>query len=259
MPIIFDVSNIFRLYFQRPSDDVVEFPNLAPPYALYWMEAKAPAWAQVNKERKNWPWADEWACLFEAHEISNHVNIKWAIAAYLINSQFNGANAIRVRYYLDKDGRRYFDNNGNCHIYELGPDIVARLGEKLARQYVYQFTAPFLWATCFLHCKNIEAKDVVPAKKLSDIWEKQSGRPLVKYKTLVISPHFRNRPGATSGLGVRMNPLHICRGHFKQFDDRPLFGKYRGLFWWESQIRGNKKQGVVLKDYKIREKDETEA
>ncbi len=39
---------------------------------------------------------------------------------------------------------------------------------------------------------------------------------------------------------------------FKDFSKgKGLFGKYKDVFWWDSQVRGRVDQGVVLKDYAI--------
>jgi len=47
-------------------------------------------------------------------------------------------------------------------------------------------------------------------------------------------------------------PLHITRGHFKDYrDGKGLFGKYQGLFWWDQHVRGDPDNGVVLKDYHV--------
>ena len=46
--------------------------------------------------------------------------------------------------------------------------------------------------------------------------------------------------------------LHICRGHFVTYTPKhPLFGKYVGTFWKPDHVRGNAKNGIVLKDYKV--------
>jgi hypothetical protein len=50
----------------------------------------------------------------------------------------------------------------------------------------------------------------------------------------------------------RENSFHFCRGHFKTYtEEKPLFGKYVGDFWWDAHARGSIKKGLVTKDYKI--------
>ena len=47
--------------------------------------------------------------------------------------------------------------------------------------------------------------------------------------------------------------LHLCRGHFKTYtEENPLFGRIVGRIWWQPHIRGNKDQGLILKDYHVK-------
>jgi hypothetical protein len=42
------------------------------------------------------------------------------------------------------------------------------------------------------------------------------------------------------------------RGHFKQYTaERPLFGRFTGLYWWQPHLAGKAKDRVVVKDYRI--------
>jgi len=44
----------------------------------------------------------------------------------------------------------------------------------------------------------------------------------------------------------------LFRGHFKTYTkDKPLFGKLVGKYWFKPHARGNKKKGVVVKDYSL--------
>ena len=46
--------------------------------------------------------------------------------------------------------------------------------------------------------------------------------------------------------------MHICRGHFKDFrEGTGLFGKLKGMYWWNQQLRGAPEFGVCDKDYQI--------
>lgn len=38
----------------------------------------------------------------------------------------------------------------------------------------------------------------------------------------------------------------------KNFDDKPLFGKLKGTYWWNPHVRGTEESGVVEKDYRIK-------
>jgi hypothetical protein len=265
VPIVFEASNIFRLYFHRSSDETIEFPNLAPPYPLYFMEAQAPPRMFVEGRWINWEGSGEWGVLFRARDARKSIppddgvcqyitephRVRWLMDAGLyFLREGNPALYSITQYALDEHGIRLEIGPGQYYKTTLGFQAPQEMGYPLIESAL-MFLSPFEWATCFLHCKNIEAADVTPNRKQSDSFQKTSGRPLVQYKTLSIAPGWRKIVGGR-GETCGIHPaLHICRGHFKKFDDKPLFGKYTGLFWWESQVRGNKKHGIVLKDYKI--------
>ena len=78
-------------------------------------------------------------------------------------------------------------------------------------------------------------------------------KPLLSYHVLTVnglssSPASRaTTSSASSGIS---NRLHLCRGHFKRYtEDKPLFGRYTGLYWWQPHIRGADRSGAVIKDY----------
>jgi hypothetical protein len=47
-------------------------------------------------------------------------------------------------------------------------------------------------------------------------------------------------------------PLHFVRGHLKDYSVTGLFGWHKGIYWWDSQVRGEARMGVVDKDYRLR-------
>ena len=113
-------------------------------------------------------------------------------------------------------------------------------------------TIPALMAVAFSHCRNVRRVAVSPDKRLDRARVRRGKRPFVRFTTLVIDPMrevLRTEGGAEiRGLAAA---LHICRGHFKTYDERPLFGRLRGTFWWGDHVRGNAAEGVVAKDYAV--------
>jgi hypothetical protein len=58
--------------------------------------------------------------------------------------------------------------------------------------------------------------------------------------------------GDSDSVGVQ-KAMHICRGHFKNYTEgKGLFGKYHGMYWVDSHVKGNKDFGTVNKDYNIK-------
>ncbi|MHB8136639.1 MAG: hypothetical protein ACYDH1_20700 [Anaerolineaceae bacterium] len=114
-------------------------------------------------------------------------------------------------------------------------------------------------ALMLLNCKNIVSEDNLPPEKLNKKRNKNGKQELFTYKTLklVLPTESKNngKEYLPSGAKVR---IHLCRGHFKNYTkESPLFGRYTGLYWWEPHIRGDKNEGIVIKDYKITTTSET--
>jgi len=109
-----------------------------------------------------------------------------------------------------------------------------------------------LFTLCFLHCKNVELKKIVPSEKQQQKRMKEGKHEFLTYHTLAIEPMKKilKSEGNIHSEGIK-KALHICRGHFKDFSKGSgLFGKYKGLYWWEQSLRGTQPR-IVLKDYKI--------
>ena len=123
-----------------------------------------------------------------------------------------------------------------------------------SHQLLLRPLAVALLTISLMHCKNVDAVDIDPPAKLSKKFRREHGTPLTRYRVLNIDPMRRvlSRDGHAESEGLR-HALHICRGHFKVFTDTtPLFGKHTGTYWWAEQLRGDRRQGVVLKDYRIK-------
>jgi hypothetical protein len=109
-----------------------------------------------------------------------------------------------------------------------------------------------------LNCKNIKYKKKHPDKKLNKKRMSKKHIPLFVYHTLEFEPleviiYKADKKIDNTKVDRR---VHLCKGHFKTYTkDNPLFGKYIGLYWWQPHVRGNIKKGVVVKDYKLRERE----
>lgn len=104
-----------------------------------------------------------------------------------------------------------------------------------------------------LSCKNIELETNYPSGALNKKRRKKNKVEIFSYYTLKLKPFSPKRQSKKAEHQSEWsNRIHLCRGHFKKFsEEKPLFGKYTGMFWWQPQVRGDKKQGVVQKDYQV--------
>jgi len=106
-----------------------------------------------------------------------------------------------------------------------------------------------------LHCKNVNLQPVEPPEKLNKKRLKNGKVPKFRYHTLTVDLNKSQQRATTGGPteNVGMMPVHLCRGHFKEYTaEKPLLGKFVGRYWWQDHLRGDKKQGVVLKDYDLK-------
>lgn len=108
-------------------------------------------------------------------------------------------------------------------------------------------------AISFMHCKNVIQHTVDPPPKLSKRHKERHGRPLFSYRVLEIEPmkQVLRSEGHSEEIGLA-KALHICRGHFKDYRERGLFGKNKGLYWWDQYARGSIEMGVAAKDYAVK-------
>lgn len=100
-------------------------------------------------------------------------------------------------------------------------------------------------ALCAMQCVNITATECVPPKKLQKARQKRGKQPLFSYWTLDIDiPRFNHNTNDLGGTH-RSPRLHLRRGHIRQLAS----GNY---CWVQPHVVGNKKLGVVHKDYSVK-------
>jgi hypothetical protein len=121
------------------------------------------------------------------------------------------------------------------------------------------------WVTTFaasldtllmLGCKNVDLspREFDEPKQARIAAKRHGGKPDdYRYHVLTVRP-AGSKPG-TPGQDIGIMPRHVCRGHFAEygpeFNKGLLFGKYAGRFYVPPHLKGDKKNGVVEKDYQI--------
>lgn len=106
-----------------------------------------------------------------------------------------------------------------------------------------------------LGCKNVDlASHENDPKQVGRAVKRHGGNPeSYRYHTLVVRPVGSRSNSPAQEIGTM--PRHVCRGHFAeygpQFGKGLLFGKYAGRFFIPPCVKGDKKNGVVEKDYEI--------
>lgn len=123
-----------------------------------------------------------------------------------------------------------------------------------------QTTNACMWIALYflrlIHAKNIFNQPHSPSAAMNRKRARRGDAVAEKYYTLVFSaPGAVVKKDQETGEylhGVR--PFHICRGHIQHVEEsRPLFGRKGcfGDFWIPAHARGDRKNGVVMKDYRV--------
>lgn len=246
-----NVNAYFSQYYIKGETNWQEdFPLLTPPFEDYFMEyRRAPFEIVDGKQRSTdaYPECIGWHFLAQRED-----NKWWSVDAMSFWEESKGdiICAGNVLYDVDHEGK-IWNVKAKAHLSEKAK---ATLKTESGDDYTFLAAAlmPTCLATTFMHCKNVELVDNTPHAKLSRHHERKSGHALVRYHTLNIHPMQKvlHSEGNIEHTGLK-KALHICRGHFKTFEDRPLFGRVTGTFWWGAQVRGNAQAGVVDKDYVV--------
>ncbi len=103
-----------------------------------------------------------------------------------------------------------------------------------------------------LSCKNIQSEIIKAPDVLNKKRIRNGKQPIFDYHVLNVVVPSKKRGCANKSAPLSHNRVHLCRGHFKEYtQDHPLFGKYTGLYWWQPHVRGQNKDGIVMKDYNV--------
>ena len=171
---------------------------------------------------------------------------------YTDNTQVWNICPVRLVSYENEDWGYGFES--------IFPSMDDVFGEERIDHYIQEMKDEMNVAmvmTDIINCQNVITKDVLPPEKLNQKRIRKGKLPLYSYKILEVvkgKPKTKNAGTVPwdykSPDAVR---FHLCRGHFKTFtEERPLFGKYSGTFWWNPQSRGDRSKGVVEKDYSVK-------
>ena len=144
------------------------------------------------------------------------------------------------------------DNEGLVVYYPL-VDIPA---DKL-KQYIVEETINLRMIqdlAQLLSCKNITT-DVIKAPIALNKKRCRGGKkPVYDYHILKVHvPNKTSRHGHAPQDPLNHVRVHLCRGHIKTYTiEKPLFGHLVGDYWWQPHVRGQNRDGVVMKDYNIK-------
>lgn len=250
-------QNVYEYFANEKRDwGADSFPNVAPPFDNMFIE-----WKHSGDKKYSF---GAWVVSFDAdeHDFSTFpepfnqmkpIDPKW-VCNYIF---FSMADDKIAKIDQNEDAYHYahwimaVDSQGNiCNQRETqGKCAMFRYPEGASDMLWWAINIPLLTIS-FMHCKNVTLVEKAPPKGAG---KRNRYGPRIRYHVLEIEPMKKilKSEGQSEKTGLKL-ALHICRGHFKDFSKgKGLFGRHKGMFWWDSQVRGNVSQGVVDKDYSI--------
>jgi hypothetical protein len=330
---IIDASNVASFYYSgsRRSDwsSPLDFPNVAPPFPLFWIEMRCPKVLTSSEASDKTPvrLPFGFGCLVEAYQgraarktmqeaapwfsspegkedliESFATTLKLSIEAkerrYGTLSLWEHLTVEEKPYYMltrmykDSEQRKqvlanFPDDGWTCVIdvlveeqkgvvfgplgccvlvmggageamhlsraglhFKQAPDCLMSSFEDV--HFIEAVMNPVMLTISFMHCRNVVMRRNEPAAGRKKRSLASYGVEPVRYHTLEIQAmrDVLRREGGMMTVGLP-RALHICRGHFKTYQDQGLFGKHRGTFWVPMHLRGTAEEGIVKKEYRV--------
>jgi len=158
---------------------------------------------------------------------------------------------------LDEDGRDGYGYEKNDLLDFSKIDIPFNdkdIIRKYAARGMGSITGISNFCLMLLNCKNITTETIQPPEKLNIKRRKNNKQELFEYHVLNVV-----LPSKKQGYREKTDPnyhvrVHLCRGHFKEYtQEHPLFGSLTGRYWWQPHVRGQNHDGIVMKDYEVKQ------
>jgi len=266
-PVIVAIDNVSD-YFHIGTDKEFwdlryDFPNIAPPWPNAWYEYTAPPYllsavhGRVDRDPDD-PTRYGTHVLSVKRTDDDGTFQGWECMAYYIAEYHNDLYAVPWRsvWKVTPDGQ--MDMTLPHPDGQPGPALIHKkidltTPDEAVQAMTPQLMYPMWLANSFAHCKNVESERVTPPRKLAAKHAKR-GRPLHDFHVLKIEPMVRRveASGAMAPAGERTQQgLHIRRGEFRDYRERGLFGRHKGVFWFDAHVRGSGPRKVD-KTYDVR-------
>lgn len=187
------------------------------------------------------------ACFFTKKEV-NLSTYKWGLN-FLLVAKFQGSKSpIAV-------GEGYLHVNSKGYIKEQNFTLFSAMGSLDLGPRPQDLVEPFVLGLAFIGTKNTKIINVDSPTPKNPYTNKGKRLKQIKYFILDIKP-FETKVKINKNISLfstkdSIQPLHWRRGHFKNYLENGLFGKYKGRFWYGPYIAGDAKNGVNIKDYNI--------
>lgn len=268
-PVI-EITNVAEYIYAGTDQEywgVEDWPNIAPPFQAFFMEWKAPR----KISSKTWgdfsfiPEFRRYGVMFialPAEEESFRLmrlgyrpqDARWVILSKIYAEDITCRVLdvlFSVSFCVDSSGALIELNGQGDYWWIIMDPSMASISGDIGESH-NRLINPAMVAISFMHCKNVKTKEITPLPKLAHKHKKKTGIKLHRYHVLEIEPMkaVLKTEGRSDEVGAK-KALHICRGHFKDYRDKGLFGQHKAIYWWDASVRGDAKRGTVEKDYRV--------
>lgn len=248
---VFDCTDLSKVFTGSPPDTLYKAP-LKPPFPLSWFESKNP---KCGPECRI-------GCLIT--DCGDHLDgqgsffhSKGCHQFFQSTDKGNSVNEFfPTKISIPLDVKTFLPDFDNHKMFicreavpkDVDPDDPETL-ENIASLTRHVTLLPF-FCIGLLNCKNVAQVQNPVSPKIQKARERRGKYPLFNFRTLKITG-TRGAPNTPLGGTAASPSLHVQRGHFKDFNEKPLFGRHKGTFWWQPHARGSPDSGVVRKDYDV--------
>lgn len=249
---IFKIQNVYEYmrtnYDGKEIVQLVSMPSFRPPFKTTWWEFTEKNYIDTpNISIGIMTILDDNLLLGKENEnIREWVNKKYPTCKHLLYAFITAQTVEKIMgFFLPLDENGIALSNGWGTLSEFRDSAKAN-------DVVAPWLLTIILALSFLNCKNVLKVENYFPDKLLKARQRKNKPYFEKYYTLQIE-HMKKalqNEGQINKMGINY-AFHICRGHFKTYDERPLFGKVTGTFWVPAHVRGDPSIGKIKKDYEI--------
>jgi hypothetical protein len=222
-------------------------PQAAPPFERFWVEFRWPyATGTGATAKRQFCWAFDVRARQRKVAIDGiERNVGWRLDAH-VWADYDKKGPVSYPFHAEVD----VGESGELLGWKNTRDDGSELGITVIPP---EATLILLMTIGFMHCKNVTLREQKRPDKLIRSRKKKNKKSLLRWHVLDIEPmrQVLQTEGNADAVGIEQ-ALHICRGHFKDYRQSGLFGKVKGVFWWDAIVRGASPQGVIAKDYNVK-------
>lgn len=130
-------------------------------------------------------------------------------------------------------------------------DKPENFGQRRRHNYVHRGLLVGI-ALSFFNCRNVTVRQVPPPRKHAKAYQQKYGIALKPFGVIEVHKNMKRSESESHSAGGELQGSHIVRGHFKRYADEEghrLGGKYAGLWFWESHVRGS--GAAPIRSYRV--------